>query len=229
MPALHPVTSLPTDKILIAPSLLSADYACLAEEVKDVATSDMLHLDIMDGHFVPNMSFGPALIKGLRAHSDLVFDVHLMISHPRKYLDPFIAAGSDHITIHVESSDDIGATLREIRSAGLSAGITLRPGTPACSLYPYLDLVDMILVMTVEPGFGGQSFMAGQMPKVRTLKDAIERSGKKIHLQVDGGIAVGTAAQARAAGANVYVAGSSVFNAKNMTRAEAIAALRKDA
>ena len=216
--------------VLISPSLLAADFANLKEEVTDVeqAGAELLHLDIMDGHFVPNISFGAGVISSLRKHSGMLFDVHLMITNPERYLEDFFKAGADHVTLHVESQGDIAADLRAIRAAGCTAGLTLRPGTPANAIYPYLDLLDMVLVMTVEPGFGGQSFMAGQLPKIAALRDAITRSGKDIHLEVDGGVAVGTARQVLQAGANVLVAGSSVFRAKT-SRKIAVEAIRKDA
>ena len=225
--ARKPVTALNASDILIAPSILAADFANLGRDVADVTAADLLHIDIMDGHFVPNLSMGPGLVKSLRKVSDMIFDVHLMITDPLKYIPAFADAGADSITVHVESNGDIAEALKLIRSTGCSAGIVLKPGTSASSLLPYMDLVDLILVMTVEPGFGGQSFMEGQLPKIRTIREAIDRTGRPIHLEVDGGIAVGTARQVIAAGANMLVAGSSVFHAKT-SRAEAIQAIRAD-
>ena len=223
-----PVTILNPSDILIAPSILAADFATLGNDVADVASSaEVLHIDIMDGHFVPNLSMGPGVVKSLRKQSDMVFDVHLMITDPLKYIHPFADAGADSITVHVESNGDIAEAISMIHDCGCSAGITLKPGTSASAIMPYLDMVELVLVMTVEPGFGGQSFMEGQIPKIRTLKEAIDRSGRSIHLEVDGGIAVGTACQVIAAGANMLVAGSSVFHAKT-TRTEAIEAIRAD-
>jgi ribulose-phosphate 3-epimerase len=182
----------------------------------------------MDGHFVPNLSMGPGVVSCIRKGSDLPFDVHLMLSEPGRYIEPFAKAGADHITVHVESRGDLADVIRRIHDLGCSAGVTLRPGTPATSLRPYLEMVEMVLVMTVEPGFGGQSFMEGQLPKIASLRKMIDATGKKIYLEVDGGIAVGTARQVKAAGADVLVAGSSVFGSKNGFAA-AIKAVREDA
>jgi len=208
-----PLSEFPRGQVRIAPSILSADYARFGQHLAEVseAGADIIHVDIMDGHFVPNISFGPAVVKAIRKYSDKPFDVHLMITDPGKYLDTFVKAGADHITIHVESDGDLHEVISRIHASGCSAGITLRPGTPVESLMPYFDEVEMFLVMTVEPGFGGQSFMADQMPKVEYLRKAIDASGRNIHLEVDGGINATTAPQAIAAGAEVLVAGSSVF------------------
>ena len=211
--------------VLIAPSLLAADFARLSSEVTDVsaAGAEVLHLDIMDGHFVPNISFGPGVVKSLRGLTGMLFDVHLMLSEPGRYVDAFLAAGADIITLHVESSGDLGSLLKAIHSAGRSAGVVLRPGTSVRAVYPYLELV---VVMTVEPGFGGQSFMAGQVRKLSALREAIGCCGRPVHLEVDGGIGAATAPQVLAAGANILVAGSSVFGSRG-SRAEAIAQLRR--
>ncbi|MGI6354440.1 MAG: ribulose-phosphate 3-epimerase [Lentisphaeria bacterium] len=208
--------SLSVDQVQIAPSILAADFCRLGDSVTAIAEggADVVHIDIMDGHFVPNLSMGPAIVKAIRPLTSLPFDVHLMLSSPGRYVAAFVDAGADHITIHVESEGDLAAILREIHDAGCTAGITLRPGTPAISLAPYLPLVEMVLVMTVEPGFGGQSFMAAQLAKVREIKAMIQAIGRPIHLEVDGGIGAGNAGAVVAAGANVLVAGSSVYNAK---------------
>ncbi len=199
---------------MIAPSILSADFSTLGEQVaaSEKGGAEVLHIDIMDGHFVPNLSMGSCVVKSLRPHSKMLFDVHLMITHPAKYFEDFVKAGADHITIHVESTGDILGTLREIREAGCTAGISIRPRTPAESLFPYLPYLDLVLIMTVEPGFGGQSFMAHQLAKVTTLRKIISERKLPIQVEVDGGIGPANIALARNAGANVFVAGSSVFS-----------------
>ena len=199
----------------VSPSILTCDFAHGAEELHFVERSgaDMVHLDVMDGVFVPNLSFGPPVIAALRPHTDLFFDVHLMMQHPRRLIPAFIKAGSDLINIHLECADDIAATLQEIRDAGKQAAITLKPVTPAEDAFPYLEMVDMVLVMTVEPGFGGQSFMADMMPKVTALRQEITRRGLNVSIQVDGGINAETAVTAAKAGADIAVIGSALFNA----------------
>jgi ribulose-phosphate 3-epimerase len=211
----HPLTELSPRAILTAPSVLAADFARLGEELTAVseAGADMIHLDIMDAHFVPNLSMGPPVVQALRNITETPFDVHLMLTDPGDYIQPFVAAGADHITIHVESNGDLHAILRDIRAAGCSTGITLRPGTPAADLKPYLAEVDMVLVMTVEPGFGGQSFRADQVPKIREIRDLLDAQDRPVHLQVDGGLNAETGRTVVEAGANVLVAGSSVFRA----------------
>jgi len=217
---------------MIAPSILAADFSVLGAQVAaaEQGGAEVLHIDIMDGHFVPNLSMGSCVVKALRPHSKMLFDVHLMITHPAKYFGDFVKAGADHVTIHVESTGDIAATLQEIRAAGCTAGISLRPGTPVESLYSYLPLVDLVLVMTVEPGFGGQSFMAHQLHKVRALRDFISRNKLPVQVEVDGGIGSANIALAQEAGANVFVAGSSVFAPEKdpaKTAAALLQALRK--
>ena len=201
----------------VSPSILTCDFAHAADEVRFVADSgaDMVHLDVMDGVFVPNLSFGPPVIAALRPHTDLFFDVHLMMQHPRRLLPAFAKAGADLINIHLECADPIRETLEDIRALGKQAAITLKPATPAEEAFPYLDMVDMVLVMTVEPGFGGQSFMADMMPKVTALRQEIDRRGLSVSIQVDGGIGAATAPVAAAAGADVAVMGSAVFNDPN--------------
>ncbi|MBT3287048.1 MAG: ribulose-phosphate 3-epimerase [Victivallales bacterium] len=213
--ARHPLTQFSPGDLLTAPSILAADFTRLGEEIAAVveAGADMIHVDIMDGHFVPNLSMGPPVVKAVRGVTDAPFDVHLMLSNPGDYIESFLAAGADHITIHVESNGDLHAILREIRAAGCSNGITLRPGTPTEALIPYLAEVDMVLVMTVEPGFGGQSFRADQIAKIREIRQRLDTIGRPVHLQVDGGLNADTARQVVAAGTNVLVAGSSVFRA----------------
>ena len=198
----------------VSPSILTCDFAHAADEVRFVADSgaDMVHLDVMDGVFVPNLSFGPPVIAALRPHTDLFFDVHLMMQHPRRLVPAFAKAGADLINIHLECADPIRETLEDIRALGKQAAVTLKPATPAEEAFPYLDMVDMVLVMTVEPGFGGQSFMEDMMPKVTALRQEIDRRGLSVSIQVDGGIAAATAPIAAAAGADVAVMGSAVFN-----------------
>jgi ribulose-phosphate 3-epimerase len=222
-----PLTGLDCRRTLIAPSILAADFAALGADVQAVeaAGADLVHVDVMDGHFVPNLSLGPGIVKAIRPYSSLPFDVHLMLSQPYRYVDSFVEAGADHITVHVESEGAVACTLEQIRSHGCSTGLSLRPGTPAASLAPYLDLLDLILVMTVEPGFGGQSFMADQVQKIAEIRSLIDQCGRPIHLEVDGGIAKDTAPKVLKAGANMLVAGSAVFKHKGKL-AEAIADLR---
>ena len=198
----------------VSPSILTCDFAHAADEVRFVADSgaDMVHLDVMDGVFVPNLSFGPPVIAALRPHTDLFFDVHLMMTRPRRLLPAFAKAGADLINIHLECDDPIRETLEDIRALGKQAAITLKPATPAEEAFPYLELVDMVLVMTVDPGFGGQSFMEDMMPKVTALRQEIDRRGLCVSIQVDGGIGAATAPIAAAAGADVAVMGSAVFN-----------------
>jgi len=225
-----PLTTLNSDSISVAPSILAADFSRLGDEILAVEAAgvELIHIDVMDGHFVPNLSIGPPVVKAIRKVTRLPFDVHLMLAEPSHYISPFLNAGADNITIHVEIEEDIASILARIRSAGASAGISLRPGTRAQALAPFISLVDLILVMTVEPGFGGQEFMVNMLPKIREIRTMIDRSDRPVHLEVDGGIKAETAHLVKAAGARMLVAGSSVFRASEGI-ADAVAALRRPA
>ncbi len=212
----------------IAPSILSADFAALGEAVRamEAAGADYLHIDVMDGHFVPNITIGPGVVAALRAHSSLPFDVHLMISPVEPHLDAFAEAGADILTVHAEAGPHLHRTLQRIHDLGKRAGVALNPGSPASLLDQIVDEVDLVLVMTVNPGFGGQSFIPSQLDKIRALRRRIEAGDRPVELEVDGGVNRETAAEVVAAGADVLVAGTAAFAGGPANYARNIAGLR---
>ncbi len=214
--------------VRVAPSILSADFARLGEEVAAVAKAgaDFIHVDVMDGHFVPNLTIGPVVIKAIRNRTAVPFDVHLMIAPVDPFLDEFAAAGADILTVHPEANPHLHRTLQRIKILGLKAGVALNPATPVAAALEVLDEVDLILVMSVNPGFGGQAFIPSQLKKISTLRREIDASGRKILLEVDGGVNVQTAPSIIAAGADVLVAGSAVFAGAAADYARTIAALK---
>ncbi len=218
-------------RIRIAPSILSADFARLGEEVKAVADAgaDFIHVDVMDGHFVPNLTIGPMVVKAIRGYTDKTFDVHLMIAPVDPYVEDFAEAGADIITVHTEAGPHVHRTVQLIRSLGKKPGISLNPGTPPEAVDMLIDDIDLILVMSVNPGFGGQAFIDKQLEKIEALRRKIDATGRDIALEVDGGINPDTAKRVIAAGADVLVAGSATFKGGPDAYAANIAALRGDA
>jgi len=212
----------------IAPSVLAADFARLGDEIRaiDAAGADYIHIDVMDGHFVPNLTIGPDVVKALRPHTKLPFDVHLMIAPADPLIPRFADAGADILSVHPEAGPHLHRTLQLIKSLGKKAGVVLNPATPVCAVKPVIDDVDLILVMTVNPGFGGQAFLEGPLEKVRALRKLIDRTGRPIDLEVDGGINEATAASAVKAGADVLVAGTATFGGGPQAYAANIRRLR---
>lgn len=207
-------------KILIAPSILSSNFARLEEEVKAVekAGADWIHVDVMDGHFVDNLTLGPSVIESIKRVVKIPLDVHLMIEKPELTLERYVKAGASHVTIHVEASVDPGETLRALKKLGVKAGITLRPQTSINEIEKYLSLVDLVLIMTVNPGWGGQAFMSEQLPKIQFVRDWAKINNPDLFIEVDGGINPETAKKCREAGANVFVAGNAIFRSQDYSK-----------
>lgn len=210
---LPPLTRPVIDKILIAPSILSADFLHLGSQIAacEEAGADWIHVDVMDGHFVPNLTMGPFIVEACRRATRLPLDVHLMIEQPEHLLADFARAGADHLTVHVETCPHLHRTLQQIKSLGCKAGVVLNPATPAVMLEPVLGMVDLVLVMSVNPGFSGQAFIPDAVSKVRAIREKLTEIGSQAWLEVDGGMTADTILQMRAAGANVFVAGNAVF------------------
>ena len=204
--------------IKLAPSILSADFARLLEDVKKVenAGCEYLHIDVMDGHFVPNITLGPAIIKSLRKDVNMVFDAHLMIENPDQYIKEFVDAGCDLIVVHQEACKHLHRTIQNIKSYGIKAGVALNPATPIETIKYVLEDIDMVLIMTVNPGFGGQSFIESMIPKIKELKSLIDKKGLKVDIQVDGGIKPDNVDKVVKAGANIIVSGSAIFNSDDI-------------
>ena len=215
--------------VKIAPSILSADFANLAKEIKDVESggADYIHVDVMDGHFVPNITLGPMIVKAVRPITDLPLDVHLMIENPDQYIEAFAEAGSDYITVHAEATPHLHRTIQLIKSRGIKAGAVLNPGTPVDMIKHVIEDLDMVLLMTVNPGFGGQSFIQSVVPKIREVHELAQQFNPSLEIEVDGGITAETAKVCADAGATVFVAGSAIYNKED--RKQAISAIREAA
>lgn len=215
--------------VKIAPSILSADFANLAKEIKDVESggADYIHVDVMDGHFVPNITLGPMIVKAVRPITDLPLDVHLMIENPDQYIEAFAEAGSDYITVHAEATPHLHRTIQLIKSRGIKAGAVLNPGTPVDMIKHVIEDLDMVLLMTVNPGFGGQSFIQSVVPKIREVHELAQQHNPSLEIEVDGGITAETAKVCADAGATVFVAGSAIYNKED--RKQAISAIREAA
>ena len=216
-------------KIIVAPSILSADLWQLGSQVEMVrqAGADWIHVDVMDGHFVPNLSFGPATVKSLKGRALLPLDVHLMVQHPGKFIEAFAKAGADLLTVHIEAADDVNEVLLAIKKLGVRTGLSIKPDTNPARVAPFLPQLDLVLVMTVQPGFGGQGFLPNSPTQIRAVRELIHQSGRPIYLEVDGGINAQTTQLAAQAGANVFVAGNAIFAAQNP--AQALADIRQAA